>query len=463
MHPDQCERMMAVTIHFPADQRVAMKRHCVETLDSLGVKSPEELDVQAMTWAELGRAANDVMKRAKALPSEIKDDMSQRDCQSVEDALDALMALHDEISQEKDARTMLDDRSPRKETVDLRRRPLGVDAVARNETDDPHTKAFANWLRSPTSEGRKIQLAEAEKRLASGLTGAAGGYAIPEQLITPIQTRARDENPFRSLVRLIQVSSGDVKIPLSEGDAASGWIAEGGTRTATSEPTLAEKVPTFGTVYSLVSMTEELAMDAAVDVAQWFAEEAGRAFGEAEMNAIISGDGSAKPSGLLNVAPEAAADGSRTANALRYVASGAASTLGTAPEELLMTLYYDLKSSYRRRGTWVMNSSTAATIRKLKDSNGAFYWADSLAAGQPATLLGHPVVIAEGMDDIGTDAFPIMFGDFSRGYALCERMGMSATPDPYTNPGQIRVYLRTRIGGCVLDENAIRTIKCAAS
>ena len=44
-----------------------------------------------------------------------------------------------------------------------------------------------------------------------------------------------------------------------------------------------------------------------------------------------------------------------------------------------------------------MNASTLATIRKFKTSDGAFIWQPGIAAGQPDTLLGYPVVEAEDM------------------------------------------------------------------
>lgn len=43
----------------------------------------------------------------------------------------------------------------------------------------------------------------------------------------------------------------------------------------------------------------------------------------------------------------------------------------------------------------MMNSATAGTIRKFKDADGKYLWSVSLIEGQPATLCGYRVVIAE--------------------------------------------------------------------
>ncbi|MFP3468404.1 phage major capsid protein, partial [Leifsonia sp. SIMBA_070] len=75
-----------------------------------------------------------------------------------------------------------------------------------------------------------------------------------------------------------------------------------------------------------------------------------------------------------------------------------------------------LRPAYRHGASFVMNSSTLARIRKMKSDDGAFLWQPSLAAGQPATLLGYPVVEAEDMPDIAANSLSIAFGNFRAGY-----------------------------------------------
>ncbi len=84
------------------------------------------------------------------------------------------------------------------------------------------------------------------------------------------------------------------------------------------------------------------------------------------------------------------------------------------PADALIDLVYALGAQYRANATFVMNSKTAGAVRKLKDADGRFLWSDGLAAGQPARLLGYPVLIAEDMPDIAADATAIAFGDFAR-------------------------------------------------
>jgi HK97 family phage major capsid protein len=166
----------------------------------------------------------------------------------------------------------------------------------------------------------------------------------------------------------------------------------------------------------------------------------------------------------LNVAPQAAVDGSRTNNAFRYLPSGTAATLGADPASLLVNLLYDLKAGHRANAVWAMNSAVAAVIRTLKDSTGRFLWADGLALGQPASLLGYPVVICEAMPGIGANAHPIAFGNFDRGYILADNGALRVTVDDnVTTPGKVRWYIRKRVGGIPFDNEAVRFIKCATT
>jgi HK97 family phage major capsid protein len=119
-----------------------------------------------------------------------------------------------------------------------------------------------------------------------------------------------------------------------------------------------------------------------------------------------------------------------------------------------------VRTAYRARGTWTMNSATAGAIRKLKDGQGRYLWTDSLAAGQPNMLLGYPVAIWEQMQDIATNAFPVAFGDWRRAYLLLDRTDIRITVDAnITTPGRIKFFVRRREGGCVLNNAATKWLR----
>jgi HK97 family phage major capsid protein len=340
--------------------------------------------------------------------------------------------------------------------------PIVAGAVQGN---DDYSRAFTDFLRAPKNMQARQSLTDLEvMNAASGTTDPGGGFLIPEIILGPLMQKAVNVNPFRSLIRVVQVATRDVNFPLSNGNASTGWVGETAARTQTSEATLGNAKPTFGTLYSYVEASEELVMDSMFDIGAWFSIEAGLSMGVAEMASIIAGTGTNQPTGLLNTAPTTGADGSRAAGVLKYLPTGNAATLGSAPADLLITTLYDLKAAYRANATWVMNSAVAGEIRKLKDTQGRFLWADSLAPGEPATLLGFPVAIAESMAGVGANNFPIAFGDFSRAYILCENGPLRVTVDDnVTVPGRVKWYIRRRLGGIPYDNDAVRVIKVATT
>ncbi len=343
--------------------------------------------------------------------------------------------------------------------------PMARSGAFHSADDREYLDAFTNVLRAPKDLRARAALADLNPRnAASGGTDAAGGFLVPEILLGPLMARAVNANPFRELVRVVQVGTRDVSFPLSNSNSTTGWVGEAAPRPATAEATLSSAKPTFGTLYSYVEATEELVMDSAFDIGQWFAMEAGNAMGEAEMASIISGSGVDRPSGLLLTAPTTGADGTRAATVLKYLPTGTAATLGAAPSDLLISTLYDLKAGYRVNASWVMNSAVAGEIRKLKDSQGRFLWTDGIAQGEPSTLLGYPVRIAEAMAGVGANNLPILFGDFSRAYVACDLGPLRVTVDDnVTVPGRVKWYIRRRMGGIVYDNNAVRAIKCAVS
>jgi predicted phage gp36 major capsid-like protein len=112
---------------------------------------------------------------------------------------------------------------------------------------------------------------------------------------------------------------------------------------------------------------------------------------------------------------------------------------------------------------FVMNSATLARIRKFKTSDGAFLWQPAMASGQPDTLLGYPVVEAEDMPDIAADAYAIAFGNFRAGYLIAERQETAILRDPFTHKPFVHFYATKRIGGVVLNSEAIKLMRFSAS
>lgn len=343
-----------------------------------------------------------------------------------------------------------------------------------NAKSNEHLKAFTDFLRNPKSQRARGELEEVQKSVNIA-TPADGGYAVPEILAQEIAKRLVDVSPMRSICRVVQVANGDFRMLVDLNNAASGWVGEDATRTATTTPKLAEVRPSFGTLYAYVSASEEAVNDLQFDVAGWLVESIVEEFARAEGAAVIAGTGTDQPRGFLTTTPVSTGDSDSPARAfgtLQYIPTGVAGDFPNDqtgsppgnPGDVLWDTVYSLRAGYRANARWCMNSATAARVRKWKDRDGRYLWQDALIAGQPALLCGYPITLAEDMPDVGSNTHPIAFGDFAKGYLLADVVGLRVSVDDnITTPGQVKWYVRRRLGGRVLDDHAIRVIKCAAS
>jgi HK97 family phage major capsid protein len=293
---------------------------------------------------------------------------------------------------------------------------------------------------------------------------AGGGYAVPEVIAREIERLELLYSPVRRLVKVVSVGTSDYKELVNLRGAAAAWVGETDARGETATPTLREVTPTHGELYAYPKASEWSLDDTFFNIESWLSGEVAEAFAIAEANAVISGDGTNKPTGMLNTTPvltDDDADPLRAAAAYEYVPSDTAQD-PAAPgivADALIELVYLLNSAYRAMGTWTMNSLTTGSVRKLKDGDGNYIWAPGLSAGQPDRLLGYPVETWEQMPDIGANNFPVAFGDFKRGYVLVDRVGLRITRDNITQPGFVRFYMRRREGGHVLNNNAVKFIR----
>jgi HK97 family phage major capsid protein len=146
--------------------------------------------------------------------------------------------------------------------------------------------------------------------------------------------------------------------------------------------------------------------------------------------------------------------------ALQFIGTGVSAGFPASnPADKLVDLVQVLRQPYRQGAVFVMNSSTAAAIRKFKTSDGAFIWQPGLVSGQPATLLGYPVIEAEDMPDIAASSLSVAFGNFKAGYVIAERNATSILRDPFTNKPYVHFYATKRVGGQVVNSEAIKLLK----
>ena len=351
-------------------------------------------------------------------------------------------------------------------------RPKAGAANSESVEQTQYRGAFVDWLRRPHDDVTKGRLAQAigdlgKKDITIG-SAADGGYAVPLEISSRIEQRVRQLNPFRQLCRVDTISSSDFRALVSlEGSA--GWVAESGTRSKTGAPYLRERVPTIGEVYAYPQASNWALEDIMFDVQSWIVNDASAEFASQEATAFLTGDGSAKPTGLLDATPSAFSDDHsplRADGAIQYVPCDSVS-----PQSLKLDDVIDLVAQVKERYlaesdacAFVMSRLTLAHLRKLKDEQNQYLWQPSLQAGTPERLLGYPVFTCDALDGPTTgDGFPVLFGNFRRGYLIVDRGPFQITANPYSAIGHTSFYIRRRVGGCVLNNDAIKTLKLADS
>ena len=303
-----------------------------------------------------------------------------------------------------------------------------------------------------------------ETKSFAATTGPDGGYAVPREIDALIARTLADISPIRAIAQVVQTGTAGYRKLVTTGGTPSGWVSEVAGRPETDTPVFAEIAPPSGELYANPAASQAMLDDAAFDVESWLAGEIAEEFARAEGAAFITGTGTNQPRGFLAGTPTPQDDAARAFGVLQYVAAGADGNFAsTDPQDRLVDLVHALRPAYRQGASFVMNSSTLARIRKMKSDDGAFLWQPSLAAGQPATLLGYPVVEAEDMPDIAANSLSIAFGNFRAGYLIAERTETNILRDPFTNKPFVHFYATKRIGGQVMNAEAIKLMKFAAS
>ena len=299
----------------------------------------------------------------------------------------------------------------------------------------------------------------AELKSVTGAVAADGGFAVPREIDAMIAAQLKTISPIRSVAQIVQTGTAGYRKLITNSTANSGWVSETGARPETLTSKFNEIVPPMGELYANPSASQAMLDDAAFDLEAWLADEIATEFARDEGAAFINGSGTNQPKGFLQVPTALTTDATRAFGTLQHTVTGNASGFDTTPELKLIDLVHSLRAAHRQGAVFVMNTKTLAAVRKFKAADGNFLWQPGIFENAPARLLGYPVIEAEDMPDVAANALPIAFGNFRNGYIIAERKATSILRDPYTNKPYVNFYATKRIGGQVLDSDAIKLLK----
>ncbi|MEL6608698.1 MAG: phage major capsid protein [Pseudomonadota bacterium] len=337
----------------------------------------------------------------------------------------------------------------------LDRKSLSRPALSAAPVEAPHQKAFNAYLR--TGDDDALRGLDLEGKALSTAVAGDGGYLVDPQTSEQIKSTLASTASIRAIANVVNVDAVSYDVLIDHGDMGAGWATEAGAVAETSTPVIDRISIALHELSALPKASQRLLDDSAFDIEGWLAGRIADKFARAEADAFINGDGIDKPTGMLT---HTIVDNASWAwGSLGSVNSGAA---GDVTADGIVDVVYALGAQYRANGTFVMNSKTAGLVRKLKDNDGRFLWSDGLAAGEPARLMGYPVLIAEDMPDPAAGADAIAFGDFAAGYTVAERPDLRVLRDPFSAKPHVLFYATKRVGGDVSDFAAIKILKLAA-
>lgn len=306
---------------------------------------------------------------------------------------------------------------------------------------DEYKNAFWNAMRNKTvyNEGERTG------GLRIGVD-SEGGILCPDEYERVLIDALNDENIMRPLVNVISSSSGEKKIPVVAGHGTASWVEE--------EALIPESDDSFGVVNlgayklaTLIKISEELMNDSFFNIEQYVAKEFARRMGAAEEEAMITGSGTSKPTGILNSA--------------QVGVTSASSTAITVDE--IVDLYHSLREPYRRNAVFITNDSTIKAIRKLKDGNGTYLWQPSITAGAPDTILNRPIKTSGYMPALTAGNKVMLFGD-TKYYWLSDRQGRTfkRLNELFAQNGQIGFIATQRLDGKLILPEAVKVLQLKA-
>lgn len=328
---------------------------------------------------------------------------------------------------------------------------LGIDGYRQ------YKSALRSYLRKNNAGGGVDEI----KALSAG-SDPDGGYTVTPDLSGRIAQLVRETSPMRQVASVIAIGTDALEGIHDLNEATSGWVGESEARPETAAPKIGEYRIPVHEQYAEPRATQKLLDDSLFNVEEWLAAKIAERLARMENESFVTGNGVKKPRGFLTYA--AGSPSASGFSVIEQVLSGGAGAFADEnPGDALISLVYALKSAYREKAVFMMKRSTLAEVRKLKDGNDNYIWQPDFQMKQGGTLLGFNVVEAEDMPDIAAGSLSIAFGDFSAGYQIVDRQGIRILRDSFTAKPYVKFYTTKRVGGDVVNFEALKLMKFAAS
>lgn len=323
-----------------------------------------------------------------------------------------------------------------------------------------YNRAFMDYVR----KGLDSPLYDYERKSLSTTSDGDGGYLVPSGLHNGLYATLQTASVMRGLASVREISTSSLEMLIDKGSADAGWVAETQERDETRTPDLIKTQIPAHEMYARPRATQKLLDDSMVNVEEWLVQKISQKMAAMENAAFISGDGKVSPKGILSyetVRKEAWEWGK-----LEELKTGANGNFGEGlGVATLLVLFHALKTPYLPGASWLMSRTAQIALRQLRDETSHQYlWQPPLGGMPNPTLLGYPVTVCDDMPSLtsGTPSKPIIFGNFKEAYQIVDRTGTRVLRDPYSAKPYVEFYTTRRVGGDVLNFEALKVLNFAA-
>jgi HK97 family phage major capsid protein len=326
------------------------------------------------------------------------------------------------------------------------------------------------------------------KNTMSTTTGSEGGFTVPSLIANQLYDAMKAYGTMRATSEILKTTDGKpLSYPTSDGTAEVGeWIAQNVTATALD--------PSFGTaslnVYKasskIIAVPFELLQDSVINMETFVQNRLAQRIGRVGNLAFTVGTGTTQPDGIV---PKASA--------------GKVGIVGetlTIIYDDVVDLVHSVDPAYRNYDAAFMTSdSLLKVLRKIKDTAGRPIWTPSYDGGirsglnvsnTPNTadqgtgagngeggfsgqdgatiydyLLGYPVWVNNDMAVPAANAKSMIFGGLNY-YKIRDAMEVQMfrfTDSVYTKLGQVGFLAWCRMGGNLMDVNAVKYFQHSAT
>ena len=385
---------------------------------------------KAMDLAEDGKKTNEEMKKMQEEIGTLKEEIEKTKGSDVK--LEELTKVLEKMDK----------------TINELSTPGNFGANGINKSLEAEMEAYEKAIHDVDLEGTAFTKA---------LNTTGGAALIPQLLANEIIKDLKDSNVFYANAKIYRGTGKSLEIPVRDSwtNTVEG-VAEGAGVVTKGTLTYTKLTIDAAVMQSEIELTDEMRQDTYFNVQAEVREAAVEDFDEKLSTNIVSGvigttqkfEGFAVNTTVIGKARE-------TSTSLKIL-----------PDDLL-DMEMDLKKADRVGAKYYASKDAIRDMKKFKDTQGQYLWQAPLTVGAPSTFNGYPVEETDFMKNKTAGAwvagdFPVLFANFSKFYAIYEKMGMETEMDRKASERVWNNITRMRAGGKVKKASCGKLLKIKA-